>query len=254
MAVEEVLEHQLLSVQSVSAGYGRLHILGDVSIEAKEKEITVIVGPNGSGKSTLLKTIAGLTTIYSGNVSLDGSTISGLPAHEIAKRGLAYLPQTESVFTQLTVAENFKMAGYTVSEEDFDVRLKSGLDMFPQLTSYLKSKVQNLSGGERQMVAMSMALIRKPQVIMLDEPTANLSPKLATEVLNKIVDLARKLGMAVLLVEQNAKKALEIGDRAYLLVSGKKVFDGSAKELLAHAELSRMYLGLQTAEATQYNA
>ncbi len=254
MAVEEVLEHQLLSVQSVSAGYGRLHILGDVSIEAKEKEITVIVGPNGSGKSTLLKTIAGLTTIYSGNVSLDGSTISGLPAHEIAKRGLAYLPQTESVFTQLTVAENFKMAGYTVSEEDFDVRLKSGLDMFPQLTSYLKSKVQNLSGGERQMVAMSMALIRKPQVIMLDEPTANLSPKLATEVLNKIVDLARKLGMAVLLVEQNAKKALEIGDRAYLLVSGKKVFDGSAKELLAHAELSRMYLGLKTAEATQDNA
>jgi branched-chain amino acid transport system ATP-binding protein len=219
--------------------------LSDVSIQAAEKEITVIVGPNGSGKSTLLKTIAGLTNIYEGTVSLDGKEISGLPAHEIAKRGLAYLPQTESVFTQLTVSENFKMAGYTVSEQDFDTRLKSGLVMFPQLSNYLKSKVQNLSGGERQMLAMTMALIRNPRVIMLDEPTANLSPKLATQVLGKVADLAKDLGMAVLLVEQNARKALEIGDRAYLLVSGKKVFEGTAKELLGHEELSRMYLGLK---------
>ena len=235
----------MLSVNNISAGYGPLHILSDVSIQAAEKEITVIVGPNGSGKSTLLKTIAGLTNIYEGRVSLDGKVISGLPAHEIAKRGLAYLPQTESVFTQLTVSENFKMAGYTVSEEDFDTRLKSGLVMFPQLSNYLKSKVQNLSGGERQMLAMTMALIRNPRVIMLDEPTANLSPKLATQVLGKVADLAKDLGMAVLLVEQNARKALEIGDRAYLLVSGKKVFEGTAKELLGHEELSRMYLGLK---------
>jgi len=235
----------LLSVNNISAGYGPLHILSDVSIRAAEKEITVIVGPNGSGKSTLLKTIAGLTNIYEGTVSLDGKEISGLPAHEIAKRGLAYLPQTESVFTQLTVSENFKMAGYTVSEQDFDTRLKSGLVMFPQLSNYLKSKVQNLSGGERQMLAMTMALIRSPRVIMLDEPTANLSPKLATQVLGKVADLAKDLGMAVLLVEQNARKALEIGDRAYLLVSGKKVFEGTAKELLGHEELSRMYLGLK---------
>ena len=235
----------MLSVNSISSGYGPLHILSDVSIRAAEKEITVIVGPNGSGKSTLLKTIAGLTNIYEGTVSLDGKEISGLPAHEIAKRGLAYLPQTESVFTQLTVSENFKMAGYTVSEQDFDTRLKSGLVMFPQLSNYLKSKVQNLSGGERQMLAMTMALIRSPRVIMLDEPTANLSPKLATQVLGKVADLAKDLGMAVLLVEQNARKALEIGDRAYLLVSGKKVFEGTAKELLGHEELSRMYLGLK---------
>ncbi len=239
----------MLQVQGISAGYGKLHILSDVSIQALEKEITVIVGPNGSGKSTLLKTIAGLTAIYDGKVMLGGQKISGLPPHEIVKRGLAYLPQTESVFTQLTVSENFKMAGYTVPKGEFESRLNSGIDMFPQLSNYLKSKVQNLSGGERQMVAMTMALIRNPKVIMLDEPTANLSPKLATEVLGKVVDLARDLGMAVLLVEQNARKALEIGDKAYLLVSGKKVFEGTTKELLQHQELSRMYLGLKTAEA-----
>jgi branched-chain amino acid transport system ATP-binding protein len=238
----------LLSVQGISAGYGKMHIINEISLEAADNEITVIVGPNGSGKSTLLKTIAGLTTIYEGTVSLDGSKISGLPAHEIVKRGLAYLPQTESVFTKLTVEENFKMAGYTVPENEFDSRLKIGLSMFPQLSNYMKSKVQNLSGGERQMVAMTMALLRKPKVIMLDEPTANLSPKLATEVLRKIVDLPKSLGITVLLVEQNAKKALELGDKAYLLVSGRKVFEGSAKELLAHQELSRLYLGLKTAE------
>jgi branched-chain amino acid transport system ATP-binding protein len=237
----------MLTVDGVSAGYGRMHILNEISLRIAQNKITVIVGPNGSGKSTLLKTIAGLTTIYSGVISLDNEKLSGLAAHEIAKRGLAYLPQTESVFTQLTVAENFKMAGYTVRKEEFDSRLKTGLDMFPQLSNYLKTKVQNLSGGERQMVAMTMALLRKPKVIMLDEPTANLSPKLANEVLRKVAALPETLGLTVLLVEQNARKALEIGDWAYLLVSGKKVFDGSAKELLEHEELSRMYLGLKAA-------
>jgi branched-chain amino acid transport system ATP-binding protein len=236
----------LLSVNGVSSGYGRLHILHEISVEISDKQITVIVGPNGSGKSTLLKTIAGLTTIYEGSITLDDGKISGLPAHEIAKRGIAYLPQTESVFTQLTVAENFKMAGYTVSESEFESRLKTGLDMFPQISKYMKSKVQNLSGGERQMVAMTMALIRKPKVIMLDEPTANLSPKLATEVLKKISALPTSFGITVLLVEQNARKALEIGNRAYLLVGGKKVFEGEARDLLQHEELSQMYLGLKT--------
>jgi branched-chain amino acid transport system ATP-binding protein len=141
------------------------------------------------------------------------------------------------------------MAGYTVHENQFTQGLKTGLGMFPQLSNYMNSKVQNLSGGERQMVAMTMALIRKPTVILLDEPTANLSPKLATEVLRNVVSLAQDLGMAVLLVEQNAKKALEIGEKAYLLVGGRKVFDGTAKELLEHRELGQMYLGVKIADA-----
>jgi branched-chain amino acid transport system ATP-binding protein len=237
----------LLSVEGVSAGYGKLQILTDISMEAKQHEVTVIVGPNGSGKSTLLKTISGLTTIYQGKVSLDGKVLSGLPPHEIARFGLAYLPQTESVFTQLSVAENFKMAGYTINSEDADSRLEESLNIFPQLRSYLQTKVQNLSGGERQMVAMSMALMRKPTIVMFDEPTGNLAPKVATQVLSTIQSLAQSAKLGVVLVEQNARRALEIGDRAYLLVSGQKAFEGQAKELLEHRELGKLYLGLQTA-------
>ena len=237
----------LLQVANVSSGYGNLRILHEVSLEAVEHEVTVIVGPNGSGKSTLLKTIAGLTNLYEGSISLGGQSISRLAPHEIAKRGLAYLPQTESTFAQLTVEENIKMAAYTIPKAQLNERLTGAKSMFPQIDRYMKTKVQNLSGGERQMVAMTMALLRKPSVIMFDEPTANLSPKLATQVLKTVETVAKELGLTVLLVEQNAKRALEIGDKAFLLVGGKNAFKGTAKELLSHQELARMYLGLKAA-------
>jgi len=237
----------LLKVEGLSSGYGKLQVLSEVSLEADPGRVTVVVGPNGSGKSTLLKTISGLTTIYGGSVHLDGKLLSGLQPHEIARSGVAYLPQTESVFTQLTVKENFKMAAYTVTRADFQIRLKDALMMFPQLEGYMQSKVANLSGGERQMVAMSMALLRKPEVIMFDEPTANLSPKLAIQVLKTVESIAKERGITVVLVEQNARRALEIGDKAYLMVGGKTVFSGGAKELLAHKELAQMYLGLKGA-------
>jgi len=228
----------LLSVENISAGYGKLQILNDVSLIAEESKVTVVVGPNGSGKSTLLKTIAGLTTIYGGKVEFDGQVVSVLPSHLIARAGIAYLPQTESTFTQLKVRENIALAAYTVHSSEFQVRLKSVVELFPQVTRYWESKVVNLSGGERQMVAMAMAL-------MLDEPTANLSPKLAAEVLNTVESLAKDRHLTVLLVEQNAKMALTMGDRACLLVGGRKVFEGGAAELLASEELARMYLGLK---------
>ncbi len=239
----------MLKVDGVSAGYGKLQILTDVSLEALPGELTIVVGPNGSGKSTLLKTVAGLCSIYKGSVSMDGRTISGHPPHVIARSGLAYLPQTESVFTKLSVTENFKMAAYMVSRSEYETRLKDSLEIFPQLRAYLGSKVVNLSGGERQMVAMTMALLRKPQVIMFDEPTANLSPKYATEVLRTIQKLGKERGLTIVMVEQNAKRALEIGDKAYLLVGGKNAFVGTANELLSHQELARMYLGMKVAGA-----
>lgn len=235
---------RFLTVEDVSAGYGSLQILNGVSLLARPNQITVIVGPNGSGKSTLLKTIAGLTNIYKGEVRLDGKPISNLPPHEIARLGIAYLPQTESTFTHLTVAENFKMAGFTVKDEDFQNRRQNALKIFPKLSSYMNTKISNLSGGERQMVAMSMALLRAPNTIMFDEPTANLAPIIAKQVLDTIVYLSQNSGITIILVEQNATKALQIGQYAYLLVNGAKAFEGPSNELLAHKELGRLYLGL----------
>ncbi|MDE1857880.1 MAG: ABC transporter ATP-binding protein [Thaumarchaeota archaeon] len=235
----------MLKVDSISAGYGKLQILTDVSLDASPGELTIVVGPNGSGKSTLLKSVAGLTNIYKGSVTMDGKTLNGHPPHVIARSGLAYLPQTEGVFTKLSVKENFKMAAYMIAKSEYESRLKDTLEIFPQLKAYLDSRVVNLSGGERQMVAMTMALLRKPQVIMFDEPTANLSPKYATMVLKTIQSLGKERGMTIVLVEQNAKRALEIGDRAYLLVGGRNAFIGTAKELLSHQELAKLYLGMK---------
>lgn len=234
-----------LQVEHISAGFGKLQILNEVSMEARPGEVTVIVGPNGSGKSTLLKTITGLTNIYHGKVTLNGRSISGLPPHEIARLGVAYLPQTESTFTGLKVMENFRMAGYSVGQRDFERRLSEAFELFPQLRNYLESKVSSLSGGERQMVAMTMALVRNPSVIMFDEPTANLAPKIANQVLGTISSLAKAVGLTVLLVEQNARRALEIGDKAYLLVSGKSVYSGASRDLLEQKDLARLYFGLR---------
>jgi branched-chain amino acid transport system ATP-binding protein len=237
----------VLTVDNLSAGYGKLQILTDVSIEAKPGEVTVIVGPNGSGKSTLLRAISGLCAIYKGTVKVDSTTLSGMQSHQIARMGVAYLPQTENVFTNLSVQENFRLAGFTVKNTELEAKVKELYGTFPRLVGYMKTKAANLSGGERQMLAMGMALIRKPSVLMFDEPTASLAPKLATQVLEMVTLMAKERGLTVLLVEQNARRALEVGDRAYLLVSGQKAFEGTAKDLLAHPELSKLYLGLKAA-------
>lgn len=234
----------MLKAQDIFAGYGKLQILNGVTVEAKPQEVTVIVGPNGSGKSTLLKTFAGLTTIYQGTIELDGQKITGMASHKIARSGIAYLPQTDNVFTNLTVTENLRLAGYTIDAESYGDRLRRIFQIFPQLSAYTKTKAFNLSGGERQMLAMALALIREPGVIMFDEPTANLAPKIATQVLNIISSLAKDIGLTILLAEQNAKRALEIGNAAYLMVGGKNAFAGTARELLEHKELGRLYLGL----------
>jgi len=235
----------LLNVKNIFAGYGKLQILNGVTLTAKPREITVIVGPNGSGKSTLLKTIAGLTTVYEGTVKHNGQEITGLASHKIARSGIAFLPQTDNVFTNLTITENLRLAGYTINQDDYRTRLKRIFQLFPQLSAYTNTKALSLSGGERQMLAMALALIREPNVMMFDEPTANLAPIIATQVLNLISSLAKDIGLTILLAEQNARRALEIGDVAYLLVGGKNAFEGTARELLEHKELGRLYLGVQ---------
>ena len=233
-----------LDVQHVSAGYGKLQILYDVNFTANSKEVTVIVGPHGSGKSTLLKTIAGYTTVYGGQVRFQGQDITGMASHRIARKGIAYLPQTDNVFAALTVTENLRLAGHSIKTEPYQARYERVSRLFPQLGSYPRTKASNLSGGERQMLAMAIALIRNPSAILLDEPTANLAPKVATEVLDVISSLAGRVGLCVVIAEQNAKRALEMGSTAYLLVSGRNAYTGGAAELLQHKELGKLYLGL----------
>jgi branched-chain amino acid transport system ATP-binding protein len=237
----------LLVVQDLYAGYGKLQILNGVRLEAAQGKITVIVGPNGSGKSTLLKSISGIASVSQGSIELDGVALRNRSPTEIARLGVAYLPQTDNVFTVLTVKENLRLAGYTVSEKDYPQRFTAALELFPQLSKYLGTKSSNLSGGERQMVAMAMAMMRRPTVVMFDEPTANLAPKIATQVLETIASITKSMNLTTVLVEQNAKRALEMGDEAFLLVSGKTVFSGTCRELLEHEELGRLYLGLQRA-------
>ena len=237
----------MLVVEELYAGYGKLQILNGVRLKAERNKITVIVGPNGSGKSTLLKSISGIASVSQGRIELDGVALTNRSPTEIARLGVAYLPQTDNVFTVLTVRENLRLAGYTVSEKDYPQRFAAALQLFPQLSKYLGTKSSNLSGGERQMVAMAMAMMRRPTVVMFDEPTANLAPKVATQVLQTIASITKSMNLTTVLVEQNAKRALEMGDEAFLLVSGKTVFSGTCKELLEHEELGRLYLGLQRA-------
>jgi len=234
----------VIEIRELNAGYRKLQVLFDVTLEFKPKEINVIVGPNGSGKSTLLKSVFGLTTIYSGSIKFNGVELVGKPPHEIVRYGIAYLPQVNNIFENLTVEENIRMAGYILEKEEVEERLEEVAEFLPTIRKYWRVKAGLLSGGERQMVAMAMALLRKPKIMMFDEPTGGLSPKIANDVLSKIIELRDNLGVTIILVEQNAKKALEIGDHAYLLVGGKLVFEGGCEELLNHPQLSTLYLGV----------
>ena len=210
------------------------------------RKINVVVGPNGSGKSTLLKSIFGLTTIYSGSIVYEGMELVGKPSHVIAKYGIAYLPQVDNIFANLTVEENLLMAGYLMRKEELEERIEDIAEIFPIVKRYWRKKAGMLSGGERQMVAMAMALVRNPKVMLFDEPTGGLSPKIANEVIAKIIELRDSMNMTIILVEQNAKKALEIGDHAYLLVGGRLVFEGGCQELLEHPQLASLYLGVSS--------
>jgi len=235
----------IIGVDKLNSGYLNSHVLFDVNFEAKEKEITIVVGPNGSGKSTLLKSIFGLCAIYSGEISYNGEEITGLAPHKVARKKIAYLPQVNNVFSNLTIKENLIMASYTLDSKQVAQRMPEIFETFPILKKFEKSKSNTLSGGERQMLAMGMALIRRPNVMLFDEPTASLSPKLADEVLSKIKQMRNDFGITVILVEQNVKRALSLGDFVYLFANGKGVFKGKPDELLKHPELGRLYLGIR---------
>jgi len=244
LSQKSINTESIIYVNSLNSGYANSHVLFGVDFEAKEKKITVVVGPNGSGKSTLLKSIFGLCAIYSGKIRYDGNTITGLAPHQVARKKIAYLPQVNNVFSNLTIKENLTMASYTLDSKAIHERMPEIFETFPVLKKYEKTKANTLSGGERQMLAMGMALIRRPRVMLFDEPTASLSPKLSDEVLAKIKQMRDKFGITIILVEQNVKRALKLGDFVYLLANGKQVFKGKPDELLQHPDLGKLYLGI----------
>jgi ABC-type branched-subunit amino acid transport system ATPase component len=225
------------------AGYDRSPVVHGVSIEVAPGEIVSIVGPNGSGKSTLLKAIVGIVEILSGKVLLGDRDITGSAPEDIARAGVGYVPQVDDVFAPLTVRENLDMGGYLLRGPEIGPRIEHVVAMFPQLGRMLNRRAGKLSGGERKMLAMGRALMLQPPLVVLDEPTANLAPALATAVLQEHVRQLAQTGASVLVVEQRAKAVLEISDRTYVMAGGLLRMEGSPEELAASPEFVESFLG-----------
>jgi branched-chain amino acid transport system ATP-binding protein/neutral amino acid transport system ATP-binding protein len=232
----------MLSVENVVAGYGAHdEVLKGVDMAVAEKEMVVLIGPNGAGKSTLLKSIAGFLKPREGSIVFEGRPIGGLRPREITRQGIAFVPQEANVFPSLSIEANLEMGGY-VERRATRQRIEATYARFPALAARRKQEARTLSGGQRQMLAVAMALMAAPRLMLLDEPSAGLSPAASQELFALIKDLHGE-GMAVVMVEQNALDALEIADRGYLLVDGSNAREGRALELATDAEVRHAFLG-----------
>jgi len=231
----------LLSVENLVAGYGPVDILQGVSLSVDAGQIAVIIGPNGAGKSTAMKAIFGLAQVRGGKVLFDEVEITRQPADALVARGIAYVPQERNVFRSLSVRENLEMGAF-LKPGNIARRIEEVLVLFPPLREKLKQPAGELSGGQRQMVAMGRALMLEPRLLMLDEPTAGLSPLYMDQIFERIIAV-NKTGVGVLLVEQNAKQALAIGHTGYVLATGRNRFTDSAANLLANREVAESFLG-----------
>jgi len=236
-------EAPLLQVEDLDAGYGAVQVLWEVSLDVRPGETVALIGPNGAGKSTAFKTIVGFLRPRSGRVVFNGEEITGLRPDVVLRRGLAYVPQGRLVFTQMTVLENLEMGAYIERDR---ARVTQALEqvyaLFPILRERRRQKAGTMSGGEQQMVAIGRALMTSPTLILLDEPSLGLSPKFVTMIFEKLVEM-KDAGFTLMLVEQNAARALAIADRGYVLELGRNRFEGAGPRLLADPEVKRLYLG-----------
>ena len=233
----------VLRAENLVAGYEPdLPILNGVGFELHAREIVALLGPNGAGKSTLIKAIAGLVQISSGKVSLRDGDITHLPPHLLIRRGLGFVPQTENVFAAMSIADNLKLAAAILERPRRDPRIDAMYAMFPALAARKSLAAGRLSGGQRQMLAVARALLVEPQVLMLDEPSAGLSPKVAAEVFETLKQV-RESGVAILLVEQSVRAALALADRAYVLAEGRNRHDGPAAALRDDPIIAHLYFG-----------
>jgi branched-chain amino acid transport system ATP-binding protein len=228
--------------EAMTGGYDKgPDILHDCTIAVNPGEIAVIVGPNGAGKSTAMKAVFGMLNVHSGSVRLDGEDITSLSPQDRVIKGMGFVPQTSNIFTSLTVEENLEMGAF-IRKDDFRETLHQIYDLFPILKDKRYQAAGELSGGQRQQVAVGRALMTQPKVLMLDEPTAGVSPIVMDELFDRIIDVART-GIPILMVEQNARQALEIADRGYVLVQGRNGYSGTGKELLADPDVRKSFLG-----------
>ena len=226
---------------AMTGGYGGADILKGCTIAVEAGEIAVIVGPNGAGKSTAMKAMFGMLDLRAGTVLLNGDDISDLPPQQRVRRGMGFVPQTQNVFTSMTVEENLQMGGF-IRGDDFSDTIEEIYRLFPVLLEKRAQPAGELSGGQRQQVAVGRALMTQPKVLMLDEPTAGVSPIVMGELFDRIIDVAQT-GIAILMVEQNAKQALQIADRGYVLVQGENRYTDSGAAMLANPDMRRAFLG-----------
>lgn len=231
----------LLEASGVVAGYGQTEILHGVSISVGEGEIVTVIGPNGCGKSTLMKSLVGLVQVRSGSITFRGDEVSGYPPERIVRSGLCYVPQTDNVFPSLTIRENLEMGAF-VRGDDYSRRVEEMFQLFPDLASRPQRRAGSLSGGQRQMLAIARSLMLDPDLLLLDEPSAGLSPAMMNVVFERIREVNAS-GVALLLVEQNARQALQMSDRGYILVAGENRLEDSGKDLLNNPDVARLYLG-----------
>ncbi len=231
----------LLEVRQVVAGYGETVVLHEVSIQLEAGEFVTIIGPNGSGKSTLLKTIFGLLRPKKGSVHFDGQDITGSPPERLVRRGLSYEPHSNNDFPSLTVGENLEMGAF-IRKDSVTPRLERMYQLFPDLSSIRSQKAGNLSGGQKQMLAFGRAMMLDPKLLLLDEPSAGLAPAAMDAIFEKIVEIHQS-GVSVIIVEQNARKALMLSQRGYVLANGENRLEEEAHQLLSNPEVARLYLG-----------
>ena len=230
----------ILETQQVSCGYGKMRVVNEVSLKLHEGEIALIIGPNGSGKSTLVKSVVGLVDVFDGHIVFEGADITGRRTEKVIRMGISYVPQTANIFQSLSVHENLEIGSILLQPSLREEAIDKVYEIFPEL--HAKELANRLSGGERQILAIARGLIGNPRILILDEPTAGLAPKVAKNVISRVSEIRDK-GVSVLLVEQNARAALEIADTGHVLIAGSKIVEGNKEEIARNEEVIRLFLG-----------
>ncbi len=232
----------MLEIQNLSSGYNGMEIIKGVDISVKKGEIIALIGPNGAGKSTILKSIFNLCEIYNGSIFFLDKEITKLPTHQLIKSGISYTPQGRQIFPNLSVLENLEMGLFSFNDKEFEKqRIELVFKQFPVLREKSKHSASSLSGGQQQMLSIGRALVQKPKLMLMDEPSLGLSPKAMKEVFDNVVEL-NKRGLTIIIVEQNAKQAVQIADRTYILENGKIALTGG-REILSHPKVRKVYFG-----------